>query len=63
MRLHLMSDHTDQPNCCFLFISYLTIHCVVRALNADWLKAVVCQTVYHGYDKNIYFYYFNDVGD
>jgi hypothetical protein len=24
---------------------------VVLALNADWLKAVVYQTVLHGYDK------------
>ena len=27
------------------------INWVVPALNADWLKAVVYQTLYHGYDK------------
>ena len=32
-------------------LKYLIINWVVRALNADWLTAVVCQTVYHGYDK------------
>ena len=28
---------------------------VVRALNADWLTAMVYQTVYHGYDKTFIF--------
>jgi hypothetical protein len=36
------------------FIKFM-INWVVQALNADWLTAVVYQTVYHGYD-NIYFY-------
>lgn len=27
------------------------INWVVRASNADWLKAVVLQTIYQGYDK------------
>ena len=27
------------------------INWVVQAMNADWLKAVVYQTVYHRYDK------------
>jgi hypothetical protein len=31
------------------------INRVVRALHADWLKAVVYQTVYHGYDKKYLF--------
>ena len=30
---------------------YCIINWVVRALNADWLKSVVYQTAYHGYDK------------
>ena len=33
----------------------LIINWVVRALNADWLKAVVYQTVYHKYDKTFRF--------
>ena len=33
----------------------LIINWVVRALNADWLTAVVYQTVYHGYDKTFIF--------
>jgi hypothetical protein len=36
---------------------------VVRALNADWLTAVVYQTVYHGYDKTFIFYCSNYVGN
>ena len=31
------------------------INWVVRALNADWLTAVVYQTVNHGYDKQFIF--------
>ena len=31
------------------------INWVVQALNADWLRAMVYQTVYHGYDKNYIF--------
>ena len=31
------------------------INWVVRALNADWQRAVVYQTVYHGYDKTFIF--------
>ena len=37
------------------------INWVVPALNADWLTAVVYQTVYHGYDK--YFYCSNYIGN
>ena len=36
---------------------------LVRALNADWLTAVAYQTVYHGYDKTIYFPCSNYVGN
>ena len=28
---------------------------VVRALSADWLKAVVYKTAFHGYDKTFIF--------
>uniref|UniRef100_A0A8K9XUF5 unspecific monooxygenase n=1 Tax=Oncorhynchus mykiss TaxID=8022 RepID=A0A8K9XUF5_ONCMY len=34
---------------CPLTNYFFIINCVVRALNADWLKAMVCQTLYHGY--------------
>jgi hypothetical protein len=34
----------------FTFINW-----VVQALNADCLKAVVCQTIYHGYGKTFIF--------
>ena len=33
---------------------FFIINWVVRALNADWLSAMVYQPVYHGYEKNIY---------
>jgi hypothetical protein len=39
------------------------INWVVRALNADWLTAMVYQTVYHGYDKTCIFYCSNYVGN
>ena len=31
------------------------INWVVRALNADWLTALVYQTIYHGYKKTFIF--------
>ena len=34
---------------------FTIINWVVQALNADCLKAVVCQTIYHGYDKTFIF--------
>jgi hypothetical protein len=37
------------------------INRVVRALNADWLTAMVYQTIYHRYDKTFNFYCFNYV--
>ena len=40
---------------CPLTNYFFIINCVVRALNADWLKAMVCQTLYHGYDKAFIF--------
>ena len=42
------SSSRDALQLCVLL---LIINWVVWALNADWLKAVVYQTVYHGYDK------------
>ena len=33
------------------------INLVVQVLNADWLTAVVYQTIYHGYDKTYIFTY------
>ena len=36
---------------------------VVQALNADWLTAVVHQTVYHGYDTTFNLYCFNYIGN
>jgi hypothetical protein len=41
----------------------IIINWVVRELNADWLKAVVYQTIYHGYDKTFIIYCSNYVGN
>ena len=43
--------------------STLIINWMVRALNADWLTAVVYQTVYHGYDKTLIFYCSNYISN
>ena len=43
-----MTDQTRTPDSLYFI-------CGVPALNADWLTAVVYQTVYHGYDKTFYF--------
>ena len=43
--LYLTSDSKQVIN--------IIINWVVRALKADWLTAVVYQTVYHGYDKTV----------
>jgi hypothetical protein len=38
-----------------LCVIYYIINWVVLAVNADWLKAMVYETVYHGYDKTSIF--------
>ena len=45
----------SQPLMNFCQSLIMIINWVVRALNADWLTAVVYQTVYHGYDKTFIF--------
>ena len=39
----------------YIHRKYRFINCVIQALNADWLTAVVYQTVYHGYEKTCIF--------
>ena len=52
----LLYLHTCLPITCFPHCQLTTIiNWVVHALNADWLAAVVCQTIYHGYDKTFIF--------
>ena len=46
----------SHPGCKYhIHVLYVIINWVVRALNADWLTAVVYQTVFHGHDKTFIF--------
>ena len=42
---------------------FIIINRVFRALDADWLKAVVYQIIYHGYDAKLLVYSCNYVGN